>query len=54
MVPLGNGQALLASQGGIGAEVWVQDGVLFSIDGPTITPDQVQALSTQVYASAAR
>ncbi len=53
MVPLGKGQALLVSRDGVGAEVWVQDGVLFQVTGPTLAPDRAQDLALPVYASAA-
>ena len=53
MVALGDGQALLVSQGGRGAELWVQGGVLFEITGQTLTSDQAQELAAVVYKTAA-
>ena len=53
MVPLGDARALLVSQGNVGAEVWVQRGVLFEITGPALTPDAAQSLAATVYAAAA-
>lgn len=52
IVPLGDLKALLISQGGVGAEVWVQGGVLYQVTGPSITPDRAQALAKEVYAAA--
>ena len=53
MVQLGSGQALLVTQGGVGAITWVQGGILFSVTGPTVSPDDVQNLAAEVYAAAA-
>lgn len=48
MVPVRQTDGLLAKSGGAGSIMWIENNMLFNIFGPSITPEQVQALAAQL------
>lgn len=48
MIPFAGTEALLVSNGLIGRLLWIRDGVLFDVVGPSITPAQVLELALQI------
>jgi hypothetical protein len=47
MVPVRKTSGLLATSGEVGSIMWIENGVLFRILGPSVTTEQVQKLAAQ-------
>jgi hypothetical protein len=55
MVALGSEDGLLVSNGEIGRVMWIDtNGVLIDVSGPSVTPDQVLALASDIVASSSK
>ena len=48
MVGVRSTEGLLVQAHNVGRIMWIEDGILFDITGPTISPDQVLAIAEKV------
>ena len=48
MVEIRDTEGMLVQGNGVGRIIWIEDGVLFDISGPTVTPEQVLAIAQKV------
>lgn len=48
MVPLRGTEGMLVKGNGVGRIIWIENGILFDITGPTVSPEQVMAIAQEI------